>query len=113
MNTLPETTRSVVGLIVEGEWAGLQQLTAGSLLSAEDIRRVPAEYGRTQVMPPAESFMNLHVIEVKAALPRTANVRVPLWTLEEGRSDLELGHVPGGGVISRAFERRIFDVLME
>lgn len=77
-------------MLVDGEWTGLARMTSGSRLSIEDLRGGVADYGRTLAMPPEETFHELDMVEVEAAVQRTVNVRVPLWTLEEGRSDLEL-----------------------
>jgi len=85
-----EVVRSLVGMLVAGEWLELGRLILGSRLSIDDIRVAVADYGRTLTMPPRETFDRLDVVEVAGAPQRTLNVRVPLWTIEEGRSDLEL-----------------------
>jgi hypothetical protein len=65
-------------------------VVSGSSLSVDDIRTVVADYGRTLTIPPPGAFDRLDVVEVAATPHRTVSVRFPLWTLEEGRSDLEL-----------------------
>ena len=90
MNAVTEVVRSLLALLVAGEWTGLDRMTTGSRLSADDVRSGVAAYGRTLVMPPKETFDELDVVEVSGAIQRTVNVRVPFWTVEEGRSDLEL-----------------------
>jgi hypothetical protein len=42
------------------------------------------------VLPPEEGFQLMDVIEVKNAQPRRWSIAMPLWTQEEGRSDLTL-----------------------
>ncbi len=90
MTTVQECVRSVVALLVAGDWSGLERLTSGRRLSAEEIQLAVIGYGRTLVTPPDEALNMLDVVEVAAALTRTLRIRVPLWTVEEGRSDLEL-----------------------
>jgi len=90
MTPLAEVVKSLVGLLVAGEWPQLGRLVSGSRLSIDDIRAVVADYGRTLTMPPHEVFDQLDVVDIVATSQRTVSVRVPLWTQEEGRSDLEL-----------------------
>lgn len=35
-------------------------------------------------------MLSLDAIEVEGASQRTLDVRIPMWTVEEGRSDLQL-----------------------
>lgn len=90
MTPVAEVVRSLVGLLVTGEWPELGRMVSGSRLSIDDIRVAVADYGRTLTMPPLETFDRLDVVDVAAIPQRTVSVRVPLWTREEGRSDLEL-----------------------
>lgn len=85
-----EAVRSIVGLLVAGEWALLDRLAPGSPVSAADLRSAVIDYGRTLVMPPAAALAELDAIEVEGASQLTLDVRVPMWTVEEGRSDLQL-----------------------
>ena len=90
MSALGESARVVVGLLVTEEWELLGRLTEGSRMSVDDIRAVVDGYGRTLVLPPPKVYDELDAIEVRNAPKRTFNIRFPLWTEEEGRSDLEL-----------------------
>jgi hypothetical protein len=70
-----------------------EQLVAwctSSRLSASDLRRVIGEYGRTVVSPPPTAYDLLDAVQVKVASRPTWAVSMPLWTREEGRSDLTL-----------------------
>jgi hypothetical protein len=51
---------------------------------------VITDYGRQLVLPPDEAFGVMDVVEVRNAKPRRWSVTMPLWTREEGRSDLSL-----------------------
>ena len=90
MTPVAEVVKSLVGLLVTGEWPELGRMVSGSRLSIDDMRLAVAHYGRTLTMPPREAFDRLDVVDVVATPQRTVSVRFPLWTLEEGCSDLEL-----------------------
>jgi hypothetical protein len=49
-----------------------------------------AEYGRRLEEPPADTPLPLDVVPVRRAEPPAWSVETPLWTVEEGRSDLTL-----------------------
>jgi hypothetical protein len=51
---------------------------------------VVRDYGRKLVSPPADAYNNLDAVQVKGAAVPTWSVRAPLWTEEQGRSDLTL-----------------------
>jgi hypothetical protein len=65
-------------------------MTAGRRLSASELAEGVAQYGRTLVFPPAATFDTLDFIKFFDAQGAAYGVRVPLWTREEGRSDLEI-----------------------
>jgi hypothetical protein len=90
MNAISECVRRVVVLLVSHDWEGLERLTSGQRLSAEEIERAVSEYPATLSMPPDEALESLDVVEVAGAVPRELSIWVPLWTLEEGRSDLHV-----------------------
>jgi hypothetical protein len=48
------------------------------------------EYGRTIIVPPGDAIPNLDVVKVTNADPERWSVDIPLWSKEEGRSDLTL-----------------------
>jgi hypothetical protein len=59
-------------------------------MSAQEIRTAIAEYGRTLILPPESAYELLDIIRVNNVGPEQYSVRMPLWTVEEGRSDLTL-----------------------
>lgn len=85
---LKEPVRQVITLLVAGNYAELETLTSGVRLTAKDIATAVADYGRKLLLPPEEGFGLMNVVEVKNAKPRQWLVTMPLWTREEGRSDL-------------------------
>jgi len=78
----------VTQLPASRDYNGLEVLTRGLRLSVAAIEQAVAEYGRTIVVPPKDAFDLLEASEILTAAPNTWSVTIPLWTLEEGRSDL-------------------------
>ncbi len=114
MTDLGEVVRTIVGAIVAGDWPTLERITSGSRLSVADIRLALDVYGRTLEVPPTASFDALDaldVVEVTGVSQHTVNIRVPLWSREEGRSDLEL-NVTATEVSPGLWSARIDDLLV-
>ena len=82
--------REVVQLLARGDYYGLEQLTAGERLSATELAGAVREYPGTLQIPPSWEAMFLDVVPVTSADSPTWSVVVPIWTIEEGRSDLSL-----------------------
>lgn len=55
-------------------------------IGIDDLKRIVAEYGRTIIPLPDEAFAEAEVYTVGDRL----DIYIPLWTKEEGRSDLTL-----------------------
>ncbi|MGI9429968.1 MAG: DUF7668 domain-containing protein [Bythopirellula sp.] len=87
---LKSVVREIVIKLAGGEYEDVITTCSASRLSAKDIREVISEYGRTFIAPPAEAYQNLDAIKIRDAAAPTWSVRAPLWSEEEGRSDLEL-----------------------
>jgi hypothetical protein len=80
----------VVDLLVREDYDSLAQRCAKSRLTPSDLRAVIRDYGRKLASPPIDAYEGLDAVQVKGAAVPTWSVRVPLWTEEEGRSDLTL-----------------------
>jgi hypothetical protein len=63
---------------------------AKSRLTEDDLRKVIQEYGRTLITPPSKGDYALDAVPLNNVNVSTWSVRAPLWTQEEGRSDLSL-----------------------
>jgi hypothetical protein len=85
---LIEPVNRIVSLLVVGRYADLEQQTHGVRLTANEMAKAIADYGRTLVPPPQDGFKLMNVVEIKEAQPKRWSVAIPLWTKEEGRSDL-------------------------
>jgi hypothetical protein len=88
--TFKRAVKRIVEMLVAGDYRGLERVSRGVRLTAAHFEEGVREYGRTLVMPPDPVFERLDVVEVKNVTPRRWGVRVDLWTVEEGRSDLTL-----------------------
>lgn len=84
------TVAHILTLLVARNYTAIEKFTNRTRLSEDQLRQAVSGYGRTLVMLPAWAFDQLDVIEVTGANPMTWSVRVDLWTVEEGRSDLSL-----------------------
>lgn len=80
----------IIELLVAKRYDDVVALTVGRRLDSASIRLAISEYGRTLVMPPKDAFDNLDIVQIKDAIHPQWSVRVPLWTQEEGRSDLSV-----------------------
>jgi hypothetical protein len=55
-----------------------------------DLERVVREYGRHLVPLPLAAFQAIDVVSVADSYPQRWSVVIPLWSKEEGPSDLSL-----------------------
>jgi hypothetical protein len=90
LQQLSVTAREIVGCLARNECDLLVRRCAKSRLTASDLRAAIRDYGRTLVSPPPDAYQRLDAVQVQDAMVPTWSVRVPLWTEEEGRSDLTL-----------------------
>lgn len=89
--TANEALIHTVGLVVDGEYEALERMTRGIHMPAEEMGRAISLYGRTLTPPPLEAYADLtHVHEREREGQRVYFIEFPLWTVEEGQSDLEL-----------------------
>jgi hypothetical protein len=88
---LKQPVRQVIEHLVTGSFADLETLTRGQRLSAQEMAKAISDYGRKLVLPPDDAFGLMDVVEVRNAQPPRWSVTMPLWTREEGRSDLSIG----------------------
>jgi hypothetical protein len=95
-----EAARVVTGLLADSEWEVIDSMTGGRRLSAAELNRAVMEYGRTLTTIPGGELEELEVIPVAATGGKSFQIfsksyheyvaAVPLWTKEEGLSDLTL-----------------------
>jgi hypothetical protein len=73
--------------LVRGEFEALEALDQRDRLSADGLKQALSDYGRTLVEPDADWWGSAEVTPIQAG---EFHVAAPLWTEEEGRSDLTL-----------------------
>ena len=105
---LRQPVRKVVELLVSARYAEIEALTEGIRLSASEMTKAITDYGRQLVIPPDEAFELMDVVEVRDAQPPRWSITMPLWTREEGRSDLSLELTLSGD--QKAFRIEIDDL---
>jgi hypothetical protein len=88
--SLESVVRALVNRLANGEYDAVLDQCCTSRLTADGIRRVIDDYGRTFVEPPPSAYSDLDAVAVRGAERPTWSVRAPLWSKEEGRSDLTL-----------------------
>jgi hypothetical protein len=87
MDATEAAVRGVVDLLVRDEYDALERVTSGVRRTASEIERSISEYGRVLVAPDAGWWELVQVTPVEVE-PGTLHVAAPLWTEEDGRSDL-------------------------
>jgi len=85
-----ERVAQLVRLLAEGEYERVESLTHGIRLPAKQIRAAVEEYGRTLIALPPEAFDLMDVTRVGTEDAGCWSIVVPLWSKEEGRSDLSI-----------------------
>jgi hypothetical protein len=90
VNELQNTVWRIIELLVTGRYDDVCTMTKGIRLSAQEMRTAIQDYGRTLVIPPEDWFQTMNTVAVRDSSPTRWSVTVPLWTKEEGRSDLSL-----------------------
>ncbi len=75
-------------LLVQRDYSRVEALTRGLRLSARDIAAAIEQYGHTLVLYPVDRVFD--VVEVRNSLPTSWSVVAPVFTREEGESDLSI-----------------------
>ena len=79
----------IISLLVAGDYKGIELVSNGINVKANELEAAVRDYGRTLVMPDAEHLL-IDEVRVNGRVPPTWSVTCTLWTKEEGRSDLSL-----------------------
>jgi len=87
---IQKTARRLVKMLAARDFAGLASWSKGARLNQNEMELAVREYGRTIIVPPGDAIPNLDVVKVTNADPERWSVDIPLWSKEEGRSDLTL-----------------------
>ena len=90
MDALRGAVLHIAGLLATEDYQSVIQACSESRLSADDMRTAIDEYGGRLIPPPKDAYASLDTVRVTKAIVSTWSLRVPLYTAEEGRSDLTL-----------------------
>ena len=82
--------KTVTDYLAQGEYEELERLSNGIRLKANEIETAVVDYGRKIEPLPDTVYEELDVVEVDGSEPKQWSVNVPVFTFEEGRSDLTL-----------------------
>lgn len=80
----------LVSLLATAQYESIYALVPSSRVSPAHMRAAVEQYGRTLVTMPGGAQELIDYVPVRNADPPAWSVVVPLFTLEEGRSDLSL-----------------------
>ena len=84
------TVRQLVDWLVAGDYSAVEVFTGGRRISADEMQQAIQSYGRKLVSLPTWALEGIDIVEIVGSSPRAWSVRVDLWTVSEGRSDLTL-----------------------
>ena len=87
---LYRTISKVTGLLAEGRYEAIVLFSGGIRLNEAQLEEAVTSYGRQITTLSKDGFNELDIIAVDGALPQRWSVNVPIYTIEEGRSDLTL-----------------------
>lgn len=87
---LHKTIKLVTDLLAQMKYGDLAILSKGTRLSAGEIQILVTEYGRKIVPLPPEGFARLDIVAINGTDPQRWSLHVPIFTVEEGQSDLTL-----------------------
>jgi hypothetical protein len=80
----------LVDRLIVGDYEGAADLSRFDRLPPAQIRWAIDTYGRTLVPIPPEGWNLIDIVAIRPSAGGGWSVRLPLWTAEEGRSDLEV-----------------------
>jgi hypothetical protein len=89
-DAIHELISKIIALLAAVRYEDIFNLTGGVRMSIHEIQTAINDYGRTIVLPPDSAYSLLDIVAVKNVPFDQYSVRMPLWTKEEGRSDLTL-----------------------
>jgi hypothetical protein len=87
---LRQTVARLMELLARRDYTGFCGSARRSRVTPQEVDAAIRGYGRTIITPPAEASRAFDVIAVTDSIPARWSVVVPLWTKQEGRSDLSL-----------------------
>lgn len=87
INEYIEQIQNYVACLANKDYQATQKLTLSDSVPIQDIQRIIEEYGCTIIPLPAKAFDLALLYQIS---DRQVDIYIPLWSKEEGRSDLIL-----------------------
>ena len=85
------TVRRMTELLAQQKYPEIVAWTNGRRIHEREIAKAITDYGRTVVVPPESFYSNrINAVRVETTEPQKWSVDFPLWTAEEGESDLSV-----------------------
>ena len=85
-----EQIRRLVEDLVHERYEALEADVRSGRLTANELREATSRYGRHLTLPPEDTFLTLDTCKVEGQPVPTWSVELPMWTLEDGKSDWTL-----------------------
>lgn len=80
----------LVSMLTHGQFEDVIASCTATRLSAMELRDALSEYKMTFIVPPIDAYEGFDIHRLNNLDTPTWSVRAPLWSIEEGRSDLEM-----------------------
>jgi len=80
----------LIDLLAQGDYKALLRSAPRSRLNAEQLASAVGDYGRTIAPLPPDGYRLIDYVPISGSKPAAWSVAVPLFTKEEGRSDLTM-----------------------
>jgi hypothetical protein len=87
--SLVEAIQALVADLAHGKFAEVETDGRAGRLGADVLQHAVREYGRVLLPLPVQGLALIDVVPVRGN-PSELSVDVPMWSVEEGRSDLTL-----------------------
>jgi hypothetical protein len=87
---LIRSVKEIVSLLVNRDYDEVVRITHGIRLDAAAIESAIADYGHSLAAPPSQAYDNIDIVPIRNAITSSWSVRMNLWTVDEGLSDLSI-----------------------
>lgn len=109
MSPVEAAIRVIIDLLVRGQYETIEKLTRGRHLSADQILAAVTGYGRHLTIPGNGWWDAVIVTPITPSHGKGFHVAAPLWTYEEGPSDLTL-ELRLTETVQQVFESEVLDL---
>ena len=89
-NKLHSTVKHLCDLLASHRYEDLESVSNGIRLKATEIKTAIEDYGKTIISLPIQGYSDIDIIKIENHKSNQWSVNVPVYTKEEGKSDLTL-----------------------